>query len=143
MAKGIDQTATDAMAAAKVRQQQAALVDRIVKLYDGKGLPMAKIIQLKAVLMGISTSGGNLAPLEKGASVDHWNIDQLLAASEQQRKTLKPAIPKSTAPVAPRPKEPEIVPCHRCHKMITVGDTACVFCRIPLVWRGNQNFPPI
>ncbi len=143
MAKGIDQTALDNMAAAKVRQQQAEAVARIVRVYEGQANnPMAKVIQLKAVLMGITSSGGQLAPFEQGATQAHWSIDQLLASAEQYRKTLRPAIPKD-APraAAPRQEEPAIVPCYRCKKLLQVGETQCQFCRTPLVWRGNVNGP--
>lgn len=142
MAKGIDQTVFDNMAAGKVRQQQAEAVARIVKLYEGQpGIPVAKIIQLKAVLMGITSSGGQLAPFEQGASQAHWTVDQLLGAAEQYRKTLRPAIPKEAPRAAPRHEEPAIVPCYRCKKLLQVGETQCQFCRTPLVWRGNVNGP--
>ncbi|MDE1819387.1 MAG: hypothetical protein KGJ23_00765 [Euryarchaeota archaeon] len=142
MAKGIDQTALDNMAAAKVRQQQAEAVARIVKIYEGQpGIPVAKVIQLKAVLMGITSSGGQLSPFEQGATQNRWTLDQLLSSAEQYRKTLRPAIPKEVARAPTRPAEPAIVPCYRCKKLVQVGETQCQFCRTPLVWRGNANGP--
>lgn len=141
MAKGIDQTVFDNMAAGKARQQQAEAVDRIVKLYQGQNLPVAKAVQLKAVLMGIVSSGGTLAQMEAGATQAHWTADQLLAAAEQYRKTLRPPIPKEAPRAAPRQAEPAIVPCYRCKKLVQVGETQCQFCRTPLSWRGNVNGP--
>lgn len=142
MAKGIDQTALDSMAAGKARQQLADAVARIVRVYESQpGIPVAKLIQLKAVLMGIVSSGGQLAPFEQGVSQSHWNIDQLMASADQYRKTLRPAIPKEAPRAAPQTRAPEVVPCYRCKKLLQVGDTQCQFCRTPLVWRGNVNGP--
>jgi hypothetical protein len=141
MAKGMDATVASSMEAAKVRQQQAELVQRIVSQYEGKGLPVAKVIQLKASLMGIVSSGGTLTMLEQRVTTDHLAIDPLIAAAEQIRKTLRPAIPRTAPAAAPRPQKPDPVPCYRCGKLLEVGDTACQFCRTPLRWSGNRNGP--
>lgn len=142
MAKGMDPTVAASMEAARIRTQQAELVAQIVKLYEGKGLPVAKVIQLKASLMGIVSSGGTLTALEQRAAKENLSIDALILASEQTRKTLRPAIPRSAAPAAPaRPAAPDPVPCYRCGKLLDVGDTSCQFCRTALRWVGNRNGP--
>ena len=143
MAKGIDPTATASMEAGKLRAQQAEVVARIVKGYEGRGLAVAQVVQMKAVLLGVVTSGGDLTSLEQRAVQERWPPERLLSEAQQIRARLQPPRPRpAAAPVAPTRREPQVLPCPKCGKLVQEGDTGCAYCRVPLVWRGGRPYLP-